>query len=121
MDHYAALLQLVNSDSVAAMYTEDGEMTGNSCAPHFSGREAIRRFLAPFDGHAHVDTAIVRTSSITVGGDTAHVAGSYHQMARLDSGKAGTFDGAIRVVWVRQPDGNWRIARFETDPVCAGH
>ena len=60
MDHYLAMLKLVNSDSVAAMFTDSTEMY-QPAAPPIRGRDAVRAFLKPFDGHAHVDTVTATT------------------------------------------------------------
>ncbi|MBX6365217.1 MAG: DUF4440 domain-containing protein [Gemmatimonadetes bacterium] len=111
MGHYVALTRRVDSDSVAAMYTADGELLEPRMAP-LRGREAIRRFLAPFDARTVVDTAAFRTTSLDVYGDVAYQWGTYHQVARLDGGPPGTFDGRFAAQWRRDTDGRWRLARL---------
>ena len=50
MEHYTALIRAVASDSIAAMYTEDGELLEAGMAPLRGPRE-IREFLArPISG-----------------------------------------------------------------------
>lgn len=118
MDHYVELTRRVASDSVAAMYTADGELLEPRMAP-LRGREAIRRFLAPFDGRTTVDTAAVRTTALDVYGAVAYQWGAYHQVARLDGGPPGTFDGRFAAEWHREADGRWRLARLLMQPAPA--
>jgi len=56
MEHYTALIRAVASDSIAAMYTEDGELLEAGLAP-LRGPKEIREFLAQFDGKVLVDSA----------------------------------------------------------------
>ena len=55
MEHYTALIKAVASDSIAAMYTEDGELLEAGMAP-LVGPKEIREFLAQFDGKVVVDS-----------------------------------------------------------------
>ena len=114
MQHYVRLTRLVNSDSVAAMYTPDGEMLQARAAP-IRGRDAIRAFLKPFDGHAIVDTATSTTEQVEVFDSTAYLWGSYHQVTRLD-GPPAAYNGRFVTRWRLEPDGNWRIARILMQP-----
>ena len=117
-EHYVATLKLVNSDSVAAMFTDSAEMFQSGAAP-IRGRAAIRGFLAPFDGHAHVDSVTSTTMSISVYGDAAYQWGSYHQVARLDAAPAGSFDGRFVAEWRRGGDGSWKMRRILMQPGTA--
>ena len=110
-DHYVAMLKLVNSDSVAAMFTDSAEMYQPQMAP-IRGRDAIRAFLAPFDGHAHVDSVSSATIAINVYGDVAYQWGTYHQVAHVDAGKPGAFNGRFVAEWGRSGSGSWRIRRI---------
>ena len=114
MRHYVRLTQLVNSDSVAAMYTNDGEMLQARSAP-IRGREAIRAFLKPFDGHTVVDTVTSTTDALDVYDSTAYLWGGYHQVTRLD-GPPATYNGRMVIRWRLEPDGAWRIARILMQP-----
>jgi ketosteroid isomerase-like protein len=115
-DHYIAMLKFVNSDSVAAMYADNAELYQPNMAP-LVGRAAIRGFLAPFDGHAHVDSASGTITALDLHGDVAVIWATYHQVARIDTGTANTFDGRFVSQWERSADGRWRIRRFLTQPV----
>lgn len=115
MDHYVALLRRVTSDSVAAMYTPDGELLEPGMAP-LRGRSAIRAFLAPFDGHAVVDTALVSVEPAAVYGAIAYQWGAYHQVARLNGGPAVVFDGRFAAEWHRAGNGQWLLTRLLMQP-----
>ena len=110
-ERYLAAVKMVNSDSVAAMFTDSAEMYQPGAAP-IRSREGVRRFLAPFDGHAHVDTVTSTTIALSVYGDVAYLWGTYHQVARVDAGKAGSYDGRFVAEWSRGVNGGWRIRRL---------
>ena len=114
-DHYVAALKLVNSDSVAAMFTDSAEMYQSGAAP-IRGREAVRAFMVPFDGHAHVDSVTSMIIAINVYGDVAYQWGTYHQVARLDNGQPGTFNGRFVAEWARVGTGGWKIRRLLMQP-----
>jgi uncharacterized protein (TIGR02246 family) len=115
MDHYAALVRAVNSDSVAAMFTQDAQLLEPGMAP-LRGREAIRAFLAPFDGKVTVDTVENRTDLVEVYGDTAYLWGRYRQVARTGDQPPGEFDGRYVARWRLEADGRWRLARLLMQP-----
>jgi ketosteroid isomerase-like protein len=115
MDHYLAMLKLVNSDSVAAMFTDSAEMY-QAAAPPIRGRDAIRAFLKPFDGHAHVDSVSATTIALNVYGDAAYQWANYRQVARVGGGAAESFDGRFVVEWARGAGGNWKIRRLLMQP-----
>ena len=114
-DHYLAMLKLVNSDSVASVFTDSAEMYQSGTAP-IHGRDAVRAFMAPFDGHAHVDSVTSTSIAINVYGDVAYQWGTYHQVAHLDAGAPGTFNGRFVVEWSRGASGSWRIRRLLMQP-----
>lgn len=114
-DHYIALIKRVNSDSLASLYTTDGELLEPGMAA-LNGREAIRAFLAPFDGKTVVDTVYSRTEALEVHGTVGYLWGSYHQVARMPPQPAGTYDGRFVAKWQLEPDGHWRLARLLMQP-----
>ena len=118
MDHYTTMLKHVASDSVAAMFTVDGEMLQANMAP-IHGRAAIRAFLAPFDGHATVDSVSTSTTSLAVYGSAAYQWGTFHQVARMDGGAPGTFNGRYAAQWAKELDGQWRVVRLLMQPAPA--
>ena len=118
MAHYTRLIQLVNSDSVAAVYTADAELLEPGMAP-LRGREAIRSFLAPFDGQAVVDTVESGTDQLEVYGPVAYQWGTYHQVARLRGQAPAAFYGRYVAQWRLEGDGAWRLARLLMQPAPA--
>lgn len=119
MAHYVALLRRVASDSVASMYTADGELLQPGMAA-LRGRTAIRAFLAPFDGHAVVDTATVAVAPAAIYGAVAYQWGVYHQVARLDGAPPTRFDGRFAAEWHRASDGVWYLRRLLMQPAPPG-
>lgn len=115
MDRYIGFLKAVSSDSVASMFTADGEMLQPGMAS-LRGREAIRGFLAPFDGRTQVDTARTVTEALELHGPTAYLWGSYHQVAHEAGSPPGSFNGRFVAKWQLEPNGEWRIARLFMQP-----
>jgi ketosteroid isomerase-like protein len=114
-DHYIAMIRLVNSDSVAAAYTADAILLEPDMAP-LSGREAIRAFLAPFDGTAAVDSIESAVEVAEVYGETAYLWGSYFQRARLQGHPPSDFSGRLVAQMHLEQDGHWRIRRLLMQP-----
>lgn len=118
MAHYIDLIHAVSSDSVAAVYAEDGQLFEPGMVP-LNGREAIRAFLAPFDGKAIVDTVTGTTDTLEIYGQTAYLWGHYHQVARLPDQPTSTFDGRYVARWRLEPGGQWKLSRLLMQPAPA--
>jgi ketosteroid isomerase-like protein len=93
MEHYTALIRVVASDSIAAMYADDGELLEAGMAP-LRGPKEIRAFLAQFDGKVVVDSAS------TVSEDQP----------------PGKFSGRYVARWRRTPEGPWKLTRLLMQP-----
>jgi uncharacterized protein (TIGR02246 family) len=115
MQRYTGFLKSVNSDSVAASFTADGELLEPGMAP-LHGRSAIRAFLSPFDGKVTVDTAESVTDTIEAYGPIAYLWGSYHQVARMGEAAPSAFDGRFVAQWRLEADGKWRMSRLLMQP-----
>ncbi|HEY7027744.1 MAG TPA: nuclear transport factor 2 family protein [Gemmatimonadales bacterium] len=115
MDHYTALIKLVASDSIAAMYTEDGELLEAGMAP-LVGPKAIREFLAQFDGKVVVDSASTASDDVEVFGTTAYQWGSFSQVARVQDQPPAKFGGRYVARWRRTPEGQWKLTRLLMQP-----
>jgi ketosteroid isomerase-like protein len=90
-----------DADAMLAFVAE-GAVYMPSNAPMIAGREAIRAFLKP-----HTWDKITQAPSEIEGRDgVAFERGSY---TVLMQGK--TYTGFYLDVWVRQPDGAWRVTR----------
>src|SRR5947209_9184873 len=75
MKKYDRLIQEMNTDSIALLYTEDGDL-GNLV----HGRDSIRKFLNSFQGFKVLSQSST-TESINISVDTALQKGTYHQVA----------------------------------------
>ncbi|HSE67909.1 MAG TPA: hypothetical protein VLB12_13060, partial [Gemmatimonadales bacterium] len=100
MEHYTALIKQVASDSIAAMYSEDGELLEAGMAP-LVGPKAIKEFLAQFDGKVVVDSASTASDDVEVFGATAYQWGSFSQVARVQDQPPAKFGGRYVARWRR--------------------
>ena len=87
---------------VAGFFTEDAKLMPPD-APIFSGRKAIEEFWRVALGLSDV---IFKTIELEVAGDIAYESGETD--VKLSSGQAKT---KYLVVWLRCPDGRWRLHR----------
>ena len=85
MEHYTALIRAVASDSIATMYTEDGD-----------------------DGKVVVDSASTVSDDVEVFGTTAFQWGSFSQVAGVQDQPPGKFSGRYVARWRRTPEGQWK-------------
>jgi len=115
MEHYTALIKVVASDSIAAMYAADGELLEAGMAP-LRGPKEIRAFLAQFDGKVVVDSASTVSDDVEVFGDTAYQSGSFSQVAKVQDQPPGKFSGRYVARWRRTPEGPWKLTRLLMQP-----
>jgi len=115
MEHYTALIRVVASDSIAAMYADDGELLEAGMAP-LRGPKEIRAFLAQFDGKVVVDSASTVSDDVEVFGDTAYQSGSFSQVAKVQDQPPGKFSGRYVARWRRTPEGPWKLTRLLMQP-----
>ena len=91
MQTYDRLILKTDADSIAMLYTADGDL-GN--AVH--GRDSIRNFLNRFKDYKVIEQTSV-IDSIHITGDTGRISGTFHS------------------VWINIPDYGWEIRKFETN------
>jgi uncharacterized protein (TIGR02246 family) len=88
---------------VAAFFTEDAKLLPPD-APIFSGRKAIQEFWrAAFE---LTDVILFKTIDLEVAGDIAYEIGETDVKSSSGQAKA-----KYLVVWLRCPDGRWRLHR----------
>jgi len=116
--HYASLLRGAPVDSIAAAYTENGEMTIPGVGT-LRGRAGIREFLAPLNAAVSVASVEMQIDSIAVTGSTATEVGRYVQMAGPKGTPPREFRGSFHATWQRESDGQWRLARLVMQPTAA--
>lgn len=115
LNHYGRLVRTMASDSIAALYTPDGELGGVG-QPTVSGPDSIRAFLHRFDQFQVLDATLVLDSS-RLAGDTGIQHGRYAQRVRLPAGDTVEVSGRFTAEWVPGPSGEWRIRRMGTAPM----
>jgi len=109
---YARLSTAMAHDSVAALFTEDGELAGGGPAP-LVGPAAIAAFLHTFSGyHVLEDELVADTTRIVA--DTAWQDGTYRQRVVIPSGDTVQVSGRFRITWRDLPGAGWKIRRMET-------
>lgn len=116
MRRYDQFVLAMNAESIAAMYTQDGELidAGKTVA---RTPTSIRAFLASFDGAVRVEENVSIIESVSVTGATAIVTGTYQQKALLLSDKRSVrVQGKFEAEWSCHPDGQWLIRRMRTQP-----
>ncbi|MBI3567750.1 MAG: VOC family protein [Gemmatimonadetes bacterium] len=116
LDRFAHAITLVNADSLAAQYTDDGAMVQPGAMP-VVGRRAIHDLLAPFDGKNVVTRETVRADSVRRLDGALRVWGSWEQEGGPRGGATGTYRGHYVADLVRAGSGadtTWRFERFVT-------
>jgi ketosteroid isomerase-like protein len=115
LNHYGRLVQAMESDSIAALYTPDGQLGGVGLAT-VTGPDSIRAFLHQFDRY-HVLRATMMLDSSRMAGDTGIQHGRYAQRVQLPAGDTVEVSGKFTAEWLRGASGEWRIHRMATAPL----
>lgn len=110
MRNYDRVLMSVNADSIAMLYTKDGELGANA-----KGREAIKMFLSNFKD-IRIEKQISTTKSIIIAGDTAIQKGSYEQAGKLPGDKKFNVKGEYTAKWAWDSEKGWLLKHMETNP-----
>lgn len=118
---WTAAVNRGDMSAVADLYTDDAVlMPANGAAVR--GREAVRTFFVQALGSMSPRDVKLWSDEIEVCGETAYEVGRY-QMTLQPPGAAAMNDrGKYIVIWKRQSDGSWKIARdiFNSDLAPAG-
>lgn len=112
LQHYDALIQTVNADSIALLYMPNGEIIGNG-KPAAIGRDSIRAFLSTFR-NVRVPSNVSTVIEINITADTAVQRGSYKQVAIISGQDTVRVKGDFTATWQRDTQGKWLIRRMET-------
>ena len=115
MQHYDHLIQQMDADSIALLYTADGDLGGIA-----QGRDSIRRFLSSFK-NVKVLEVTSTTDSLAMTGDTAFQSGHYKQSGVINEKDTFHVSGSYHAQWVWiKKEGGWRIKRMTTQPDQSG-
>ncbi|MBS1731344.1 MAG: nuclear transport factor 2 family protein [Bacteroidetes bacterium] len=108
MKQYDRLIQKMDTDSIALLYTEDGDLGEMA-----HGRDSIRKFLASFKGFK-VLSQLSTSDSINLVGDSALQKGTYRQVVITPKNDTVTVKGEYKANWVWLSKNGWHIKRMET-------
>ncbi|PWU05107.1 MAG: hypothetical protein C5B52_00245 [Bacteroidetes bacterium] len=111
MSHYDHLILKVDADSIALMYTPNGEL-GDMAV----GRDSIRHFLAGFK-NVKVIAQNSTTTSLVINKDTAIQKGIYTQGDIINEKDTVHVKGEYIARWEWINGEGWRIKRMETKPI----
>lgn len=110
MQRYDRFIQQMAVDSIASLYTVDGDLGGIA-----HGRDSIRRFLNTFKNVRVLAQSSV-TSSIDINGDRSIQKGTYRQTALVATNDTVRVKGEFIANWQWIPSVGWRIKRMTTKP-----
>jgi ketosteroid isomerase-like protein len=115
LERYAAFTRALASDSIAAMFTADGEMLQPGMTA-LRGPAGVLGFLRPLEQQATVESATMTATSLTVAGHSAMQWGDYYEVVTPRGQPRGEFRGRFAIEWRREGDGQWRIVRLIVQP-----
>ena len=117
MQTYDRLILETDADSIALLYTVDGDL-GNTV----HGRDSIRNFLNRFKEYKVLEQ-VSKIDSLIITGDTGRISGTFHQRTIIpihDTLNTGlvqdtvSVSGTFHSVWINIPEYGWEIRKFET-------
>src|SRR5262249_53888000 len=110
LEHYNRLVERMQSDSIAALFTPDGEL-GSAGQNPIVGPAAIAAYLHTFDQYKVLSEQMT-VDSASIAGDTGFQRGRYAQTVILPSGDTVSVSGNFTVTWLSIGSGNWRVRRM---------
>ncbi len=110
MQKYNRYILKMDVDSIAFLYTPDGEL-GKMAV----GRDSIRRFLENFKKYK-VLSQVSKTNLINIHRDTALQSGLYTQKVIVPVNDTVTVKGLFSTKWIWMDSTGWHIQRMETTP-----
>ncbi len=109
MKLYDHLIQKMDMDSIALLYTVDGDLGEMA-----HGRDSIRKFLASFR-NIQVLSQTSTTASIEIYGDSSIQKGTYQQAALISGKDTIKVKGEFTAHWLWVPgEGGWHIKHMAT-------
>jgi hypothetical protein len=110
MQKYNRYILLMDVDSIALLYTPEGELGKMA-----KGRDSIRRFLENFKKYK-VLSQESNTNLINIHRDTALQSGLYSQKVIVPLNDTVTVKGQFSTKWIWMDSTGWHIQRMETQP-----
>ncbi len=110
MKYYDHLILKLDADSIALLYTPDGNMGGVA-----TGRDSIRKFLSSFK-NVQVLSQASKTTSIKITRDTAIQNGTYTQSDVVSVKDTMNVKGTYVARWQWIKKEGWHIKEMTTKP-----
>lgn len=110
MQQYNHLIKKMDADSIALLYTPDGDLGGIA-----HGRDSIKKFLSSFK-NVTVLSQSSTTKSIYIHGDTSVQKGTYQQVALMPANDTVKVKGEYTATWQWIAHDGWHIKRMYTKP-----
>ena len=110
MKKYDSLIVKMNADSIAMLYTPDGDLGKMA-----HGRDSIRKFLTQFKYYKVLSQSST-TDLISIEHDTALQTGTYQQQVVVFGKDTVTVKGVFNTIWIWLEGSGWHIRRMETQP-----
>ena len=114
MRAYDRMVLAMDSNAIANLYVPGGEARHDG-ALIAQGPDAIRTFLATFDGKVKVESTQSTIESITTDHSTAIASGAFHQRVHtLPDQKVIEVSGRFEAQWVLLDDHRWHLKTMST-------
>ena len=111
MKYYDHLIQKLDADSIALLYTQNGKLGDVA-----TGRDSIRKFLSSFK-NVQVLSQKSTTTSIIMYNDSATQKGNYIQTDILSGNDTIIVKGEFTTHWLWIKREGWHINHMETKPI----
>src|ERR1700712_2274986 len=111
MNQYNRYILSMNTDSIASIFTPDGDLGDVA-----HGRDSIRRFLYRFKDF-RVLSQTSSSNSISVSGDSALQKGKYWQTTIIPPQDTVHVKGNFTTKWIWLDGSGWKIKRIDTQPL----
>jgi ketosteroid isomerase-like protein len=110
MKQYDRLIMKTDADSIALMYTVDGELGEIA-----KGRDSIKNFLQRFKNIRVLSQNSI-TDTITIVKDSCVQKGSYNQISILNEKDTMKVRGRFNANWIWTKKDGWKIKKMKTSP-----
>ena len=108
MQQYDHLIQKMDADSIALLFTPDGNLGDIA-----KGQDSIRKFLASFKNVKVISTKSI-TKTIELSGDSSIQKGTYQQVDIIDGKDTVRVKGEFTAKWLWTDQKAWRIKKMTT-------
>ena len=116
MRRFNRFMRVGPPDSVAAMFTTDGELY-EPRDEVYTGHASIRNFFAPLTVDVRLESARTTTQALELFGKSVLQWGEYVDNGGEVSRATMSYRGRFVAEWARQADGRWLLRRLMIQPL----